>query len=507
MRRVQAQILTVLIVAFALSACGYPTRNQLLTDPVHPVKGYRGGQILEGPLPKTLVVLTISGGGTRASALGYGVMRALSAVKLKGGDGSLLHAVDMVSSVSGGSVPAAFLALRGPEQLEEFKSAFLTEDGIGRLLWRLLNPYGLLMISTERTERIDPLIDWFDDTLFDGATYRDLRSPEAASGWRRPYVILNAADMAAEAVFPFHQWRFDLLCSNLEKLPLAVAVAASAAFPVALSPVTLVNYSEPGGCKAQKNAIGGVWPPEWLRHTDDDPAPPGQAGTSIYTNASRVHRARTGKGYIDHDAAGMRRPYVHLLDGGIADNLGLAEPIRLLTTREIPPSLLSHIDRGRIDRILMLMVNARSDPDSDLDQSKATPGILDMLGATTGSAIDNATFGRLQQLRETIRDLITAAIGTPEAGLAIDQALVDFDMIGNPDCRRRFKNIATSWTLEGAGVDALIGIAEALMWKDPGFRNFVERHRSSLEGQGWTEPQAVARERSVCATLLGRGSD
>jgi hypothetical protein len=496
-----------IMLAFALAACGYPTRNQPLTDPIHPRKGYRGGQILEGPLEKTLVIMTISGGGTRASALGYGAMRALSAIKLTDDNGSLLHAVDIVSSVSGGSVPAAYLALKGPDQMEDFKGAILTEDGIGRLLWRLLNPYGLLKLSTERTERIDQLISWFDDRLFDGATYGSLRSHEAENGWRRPYLIVNAADMAAETPFPFHQWRFDLLCSDLEQLPLAVAVAASAAFPVALSPITLVNYSEPGGgCMAQKKAIGGVWPPEWVKHIDNHPAQAGQAGTSIYVNASRVRRARTGNGYIDDDSGQMRRPYIHLLDGGIADNLGLAEPIRLLTTREIPPSLLSYIDRGMIDRVLVLVVNARSDPDNELNQSKATPGILSMLGSTTSSAIDNATFGRLQQLRETIRDLMKAAGSTRAAELAIDQALIDFDMIGDPQCRRRFRNIATSWTLKGVEVDALIGIAEALMWKDPGFREFVSQHQSMLEEPGWTATQAMALEQSVCDTLLGRGN-
>lgn len=496
----------VLFVATVLAACSYPTRNLPLVVPVDPVRGYRGGQVLEGLMPNTLVILTISGGGMRAAALGHGTMRGLSAIKLEGGKGTLLHAVDIVSSVSGGSVPATWLAFAGPEpaQLDTFKSAFLDQDGMGRLAWRILNPYGLLKISTARTERIDPLIDWLNDALFDGATYAALRSRNAGSGWRRPYLIVNATDMAAEAPFPFHQSRFDLLCSDLEKLPLAVSVAASAAFPVVLSPVTLVNYSEPGGCAAQKEANGDLWPPQWVQHTSNDSATKNQTGTSIYTNAARIRRARIGHSYIDVDSGELRRPFVHLLDGGISDNLGLAEPLRLLTTREILPSLLSHIDRGRIERILLLVVNARSDPDDGLDRTKATPGIVSMLGATTGSAIDNATFGRLQQLSEAVRDLMRTAGSRHVARLAIDHALVDFDMIGDPTCRRRFRNIATSWTLARFEVDALIGMGEALMWKDPGFRTFIDRHQDALAAQGWKEVEAADRERSICHALLAQ---
>lgn len=515
------RIALLLIVALVVVACSYPTRNQPLTRPIHPIDGYRGGQVLKGPLSETLIILTISGGGMRAAALGYGTMRALSSIELKGDGKSLLHAVDIVSSVSGGSVPAAYLALKGPEQLDSMRTAFLNQDGTGRLAWRILNPYGLLKVATAGTERIDPLIDWLDETLFDGATYKSLRNPEHEGGWHRPYLIINAADMAAEAPFPFHQSRFDLLCSDLEQLPLAVAVAASAAFPLLLSPITLVNYSEPDGCRAQRDAIGGVWPPQWIRHTDNDPAASNQATTSIYTNPSWVLRARTGESYIGVEAGELRRPFIHLLDGGIADNLGLAEPIRLLTTRDTPPSLLNYIDNGQIKRILLLVVNARSDPDSDLDRSKATPGILQMLGATTGSAIDNTSFGRLQHVREIVLDLleVTSANDSIKSAneraaiddLKFDLGMIDFEMIGDPQCRQHFKNIPTSWSLESVEVDALIDVAEALMWRDPGFRKFITRHQGEFIAPDWVaaqEKRGLSRpEQPACQALLSRAED
>lgn len=492
--------LLVLLSVLALSACSYPTRNMPLEQPIDQDRGYRGYQVDDGPLPRTLIIVTVSGGGTRAAALGYGAMQALASVRLRGGEDTLLHAVDIVSSVSGGSVPAAYLAAVGPEGLPAMEDAFLHQDGIGRLLWRGLNPYGLTRLSTPAVERIDLVIEWFDDTLFaadplpsEGATYADLRDPDAPNGWRRPFLILNAADMTQEQPFAFHQDQFDLLCSDLERLPLSVAVASSAAFPVALSPVTLVNYTEPGGCSAQRGAGDDVWPPAWINRIDtslDD-------GTiTPRTHRDRVRRARVAASYYEARDDELVRPYIHLLDGGIADNLGVAEPLRMLTTRERTLNLLSRFDRGDINRVLFLVVNARSDPATSLDKRKATPGLFDMLNATTGSAIDNATYGTLEGLQQQIRSLMRAP--TLRDQLTVDTAYVDFDLIDDDRCLQAFRDIATSWTLPEDEVHALIRLAEAMIWLDPGFRAFTTRLGDDMLGPALSEAAARRAQNAAC---------
>jgi NTE family protein len=92
-------------------------------------------------------------------------------------------------------------------------------------------------------ERIDLLIHYLDKQLFDGKTYQALDRPEASAvscpqcgrhGGGRS-LPLHAAQAGANR-------DEDLLCSDLSQMPLAIPVAASAAFPVALSPVTLKNY-------------------------------------------------------------------------------------------------------------------------------------------------------------------------------------------------------------------------------------------------------------------------
>ena len=63
------------------------------------------------PLPQhqeTIVGLAFSGGGTRAAAFSFGVLKALAKADEPGGTTPLLHDVDLISGVSGGSITAAY---------------------------------------------------------------------------------------------------------------------------------------------------------------------------------------------------------------------------------------------------------------------------------------------------------------------------------------------------------------------------------------------------------------
>ena len=46
----------------------------------------------------------------------------------------------------------------------------------------------------------------------------DLIAADAPGRERRPYVVLNAADMASGSVFSFNQDQFDLICADLARL-------------------------------------------------------------------------------------------------------------------------------------------------------------------------------------------------------------------------------------------------------------------------------------------------
>lgn len=437
-----------LVALAGIAGCSYPIRNEAIGSVSH--SQYKWTDPGPNSLGDTLVIVTASGGGTRAAALSMAVLKTMDQVSLASGK-SLADEIDVLSSVSGGSVTAGYFAMMGTAGLKTLEDNFIRKDGMTPLLVRGLNPVGLAVLSTPKVERIDLFIDYLDQQLFKDATFQSLIG-------RRPYLILNAADMVEGVPFPFTQYTMDLLCSDLTPMKLSTAVAASAAFPVALSPVTLKNYRP---CETKS-------PPGWLKQA---------ARTSWYLDPPRVAWGRTASAY----ASGQKK-YVHLLDGGIADNLGVSEPYRLLTGDDVAPLFKDDIAKGRIRKILFVMVNARSAKPSELDSRQATPGIVSMLTASIGSSIDRATFSTAERLRNLLMTDFRGIANDAEAAGARDIAAnfrvvanntrfiaVDFDAIGNPACRESFHSIATSWALSAREIDALNAMGEALLTQHPDF--------------------------------------
>ncbi len=432
-----------LLLSVMLAACDYPVRNQALTSANAQAK-YELKYLPDGD--DTLVIVTASGGGTRAAALAMSVLQAMDRIKLPSGQ-SLTDKVDIVSSVSGGSVTAGYFALYGKDGFDTLESSFLRRDGMSPLIGSILNPFSLAVLSTPSKERIDLLIDYLDRQLFQGKTFEDLVQRR-----RRPYLILNAADMVEGVPFPFTTYTMNLLCSDLGTMKLSTAVAASAAFPVALSPVTLKNYctpSAPGRAPGVRDALQSSW----------------------YVNPSRVAWARAASAY----ASGSKQ-YIHLLDGGIADNLGVAEPYRMLTGGDNTLDLINDMGQGKIKKVVFVMVNARSFKPSGLDSSPETPGLLDMALGSVDSSIDRATFSTAERLRTLLlAELEQFATQAQDPKLKANLRAVarnttflpvDFDGIRDEKCRQAFHSIATSWSLSGAEIDALKKVGGALLGND-----------------------------------------
>ena len=453
-----------------LGACTYPVRNEAIgTD----LDEYRYDRLGPDRLGDTLVVVTASGGGTRAAALTMAVLKAMDKVELKAG-GTLAEEVDILSSVSGGSVAAAYFALRGRKGFGEFDREFLQHNGMSALLGSGLAQ--LPALATPSRERIDILIDYFDERLFKQRTYKQL-----IDNRRRPYLILNAADMVEGSPFPFTQSTMDLLCSDLTRMKLSTAVAASAAFPVAFSPVSLTNYRP---CTTRRK-------PGWLEQAGDTP---------WYDDPPRVMWQRTAAPY----ATGQKK-FVHLLDGGLADNLGVSEPFRLLTSEDVAPLLRQQIADGKIRKIVFVLVNARSAKPSELDGKRDTPGIVDMLSASISSTLDRATFNMSERLRvllteffvgESRNDIHDRRTRANFAAIARETYLIpiDFHAIDDPACRTRFHSIGTNWALPSDTLRSLELMGEALLANDPDFRRMLKAVGAADPGQPFVDVNAACAE-------------
>jgi len=512
------------LVTMALAACAAPTRNAELAV-LDVDAGYSFHNINHGSRDDTLVVMTMSGGGTRAATLATGALRGLHAATFA--DGTPLTAeIDILSSVSGGSVTAAYFARHGYDGLARLEETFLRQNVIGDLFEAGLNPANLARLPTPAYARIDWLVAAFRKRLFDAEVRFAALLDETAP---RPNLILNAGDVTAETPFPFTQDRFDLICSDLAKMELSQAVAASAAFPGALSALTLTNYSP---CAAQDAA--------WPDH------PPlriiNPLSTSAYANPQGRRRAARewdylnraypddyldDRGRIDNSRpprrkdwqralpADQRRQFIHLLDGGITDNLGLSEPLYLVSASN-GQALMRGQDRARknlvqaicardIRTVLFVAVNARADKQSDLDRSASPPGIVASIFGSTSSAIDGTTYGLLDRLETITKELVRLGQNCDAAAeLVVLTVPVDFDFIDDPACRLRFRDMATSWTLPEKAVDALLAAGAALT-ADGLTTAPRDRSRPSAAERLGLRVEARATVKDACATAAQAG--
>jgi NTE family protein len=256
--------------------------------------GYRVSELVRpGQSDDLLVVLAMSGGGTRAAALGYGVLEELrrTEVMVNGVKRRLLDEVDVISAVSGGTLPATYYGLRGEKTFEEFEARVLYRNLERDLVMRILNPANWFRLPSGTFGKSDLFAEIYDETVFNHATFADL---QRAGG---PFVIINGTDITAGARFSYTQDQFDAICGDLSRVTLGRAVATSTALPPLLTPITLENRGGTCGRKA----------PAWQKAAE------AAIGASETPGRAPV-AARAPQAHEDPAC-----PYVHLFDGGLSE--------------------------------------------------------------------------------------------------------------------------------------------------------------------------------------------
>lgn len=346
--------------------------------------------------PRTIVAaVTLSGGGARAAAFGLGVLQELKATRfeVEGRPTTLLDEVGLVSGVSGGSVLATYYAAFGDEVFTRFERDFLLVNFQTGLVRQILSPSTLYRLSSPWWGRSNTLAERLD-TVFRGTTFGDLH---AGRPW--PRLLVTATDLTTGAPFEFTPEQFALICSDLDRVPLSFAVAASSAVPVLLSPVTLRNYA--GSC------AGG---------------PAVQRNGSAESNLSARLLQRIADTYRD----AQERPYIHLVDGGLADNLG----VRGLVDHTMAGGSLSEtfgtLPEGSVHTMVLVSVNSERDIGERIDNSDRVPGIGQVLNALVfgaGSRYTEETKAMVTDTAHRLRADLHAARGKPGSPFAADAEL------------------------------------------------------------------------------------
>ena len=261
---------------------------------------------------------------------------------------------------------------------------------------------------------------------------------------------INATDLEAGSHFTFFQPQFDFLCSDLSSFSVARAVTASSAVPAAFSPIVLRNYA--GSCGFEK--------PAWLESALADPK----------SNPRRFRAATILSEYLD----ASERPYVHLLDGGISDNIGLRIPLQNVMLSGGPLARAEKFG-AHFRHIAVIVVNAEVHPKPEFGLAASAPGLRDILGSVSSTQIYSYTFDTIELMRESLAQWAKTLPPAPD-GSRVDTSLllVEFDALADPAERDFFHSVPTTLSLPDATVDRLIAVGRKLLRESAEYQSLVE---------------------------------
>ena len=221
-RAAHSRILSsVLALALLLGSCSTTFDNAPLNRPARATQlawnSGPGRHAAEGG--ETAIALSLSGGGLRASAFALGVLQELADEP-----GDVFDDIRFVSSVSGGSLTAAYLGLQGRAGLDSLREHVLLRNFEMNLRLSLWSPENVLRLLAGGLNDRSNLGQVLDRDVFHGATFGDLTQRHGPEVW------INATDLYNRTPFPFVPQVFRALCSDLAGLRVSeVAMVAAAA--------------------------------------------------------------------------------------------------------------------------------------------------------------------------------------------------------------------------------------------------------------------------------------
>jgi NTE family protein len=272
---------------------------------------------------------------------------------------------------------------------------------------------------------------------------------------------VQATDFANEEPFVFGQDTFDWICSDITTLPMARAVAASNGFPVLFTPISLRNYAHDDEHACKRPA----WVDPYLAIPDE--------------LSRRRQLALLASSYLDK----REEAYVHLLDGGVSDNLGLRGLMQMLAPTAEEATLDAE-SLNKLRHVLIVSVDGQAEPDRKMTEVPYLDSVFRVIGAVTSTAIDRYGFETLIHAREMTRRLAQGLArrdcprgeNGPTACRMIDDHFVHLSLsdIADDEGRSALAAIPTGLTIEDQDVEALIAAGYDAALCDGDMRDFFK---------------------------------
>ena len=403
---------------------------------------------------QALVFVALSGGGTRAAAMSWKTLETLRKIPYTYRDqngvkvvSNLADEIDYISGISGGSFAAAAWCLYR-DNMDIFHEKFIGRNIQGELLKGLFFPpwQGLRLLSPYYN-RIHMASELYDETVFENKTFGDLPP--------HPVLWIHATHLALGDRFTFTQTYFDLLKSDISKYPIGYACAASSAFPILLSPITLNNYGDPVPLMedtkyrmAKRNA---------RRNIERD----------FYCRMREFYNDKTNK-------------YMHLADGGLVDNQGLQAIIDSFGTNGVINKKLNDRDRP-LKRLIIINVNAGVFSEDDSCKSQSAPHVNSVVKYTMVTSMDILSAKRWMKIKELCTEIYKAAIDTRDSTRSLSlldkpyTIEINFRNIKDDSLRAQCYELPTSFYMDEDQLKLIDTVVPVLVEEDPDMMRLRER--------------------------------
>lgn len=428
----------ILSTTLAISACNLVTYKPISTiKEITPDQGYRQKNIInESANDGNIVIMMFSGGGSRAASFGYAVLEQFQKAKIKATDkgDTLLDNVDIVYGVSGGAVLAAYFALEGKDIIPKFFNRFLKTNFQKDIITEVFSLSNIPRLSSPQYGRGDLLQERLNLTLYEGKKFGYLVKHR-----KGPFAVISATDMNVGQTITFTQEIFDGLCLNLDDLEIARAVAASSSVPLIFSPLTLnnnggnCNFSMPEQFIINKEAVDVL---------ENKKIEEGNHMLSFYQNSKE-------------------RPFIHLVDGGLTDNLGVASVLDISELIGVE-EMYKHVSSLNVKNIVVINVNAQNQVSSQIDKSADVPGISDVVNTIINIPIDQTTQINLQRYHQ-FTDSWNEYADKQEKQIKMHFVNLGLKELPESNLKQDVLNITTSFYLPEKDVDKLREAAHILL--------------------------------------------
>lgn len=316
----------------------------------------------------------------------------------------------------------------------------------------MLSPKAWIRLLPGLFERSDLAAEYYNQFIFRKKSFRDLRKDA-------PYIIINATDLSLGQGFSFTDYHFRWICSNLDDYPISRAVAASAAVPVLFSPITLENHSS----KCDYSPI--IWSSKDISDQEK----------KRYEQSLQIKKYRDNKQY----------KYLHLVDGGVADNLGIRSLIDMTTYHGNSMwNAFSTYKMQKTKKLVFIVVNASGFPNLNTAKNRITPSTLNVLDTTTSIQSNKYNVETIDLLRskfpvwkKQIAQGRCAKKGTSDCA-KIEMELIEVNLQDLTEKEKsELSHVPTSLELPTKTVDNLIKAGSNLIKRDENYQELLKSLR------------------------------